>query len=65
MTDEGLFELMAELEIRSEALDRLSPSDTVFAQIVLAESAIERRFPGRMLKPYREWQARRIRRDRS
>ncbi|SCB58736.1 hypothetical protein GA0061105_105205 [Rhizobium aethiopicum] len=63
MTDEGLFELMAELEIRSGAMGRLSPADEIFAQIVLTESAIERRFPGRMLKPYRDWQVRRMRRD--
>ncbi|NKN14828.1 MULTISPECIES: hypothetical protein [Rhizobium] len=58
MTDEELFELMAELEKRSETLNRASPTDEVFPKIVLTESAIERRFPGQMLLPYKEWKNR-------
>jgi hypothetical protein len=58
MTDDELFELMADLEKRSEALNRTSASDEVFAKIVLTESAIERRFPGQMLLPYKEWKNR-------
>ncbi|MEH7879121.1 MULTISPECIES: hypothetical protein [Rhizobium] len=58
MTDEELFELMADLEMRSEALKRASPTDEVFAKIVLTESAIERRFPGQLLLPYKEWKNR-------
>jgi hypothetical protein len=58
MTDDELFELMADLEKRSEALNRTSATDEVFAKIVLTESAIERRFPGQMLLPYKEWKNR-------
>ncbi|WP_315855704.1 hypothetical protein [Rhizobium leguminosarum] len=49
---------MAELEKRSETLNRASPTDEVFPKIVLTESAIERRFPGQMLLPYKEWKNR-------
>ncbi|MBW8790180.1 hypothetical protein HFO94_31185 [Rhizobium leguminosarum] len=58
MTDDELFELMADLEKRSEALNRASPTDEIFAKIVLTENAIERRFPGQMLLPYKEWKDR-------
>lgn len=58
MTDDELFELMADLEKQSEALNRPSPTDEVFAKIVLTENAIERRFPGQMLLPYKEWKDR-------
>jgi hypothetical protein len=61
MTDEELFAMMADLEIRSEAWVKPSPHDEDFAKIVLTESAIERRFPGQMFKPYKEWQIRRTR----
>nr|WP_306428664.1 hypothetical protein [Rhizobium leguminosarum] len=63
MTDEELFAIMADLEIRSEAWVNPSPHDEDFVKIVLTESAIERRFPGQMLKPYREWQIRRTHRN--
>ncbi|WP_409995803.1 hypothetical protein [Rhizobium leguminosarum] len=58
MTDDELFELMADLEKRSEALNRASPTDEIFAKIVLTENAIESRFPGQMLLPYKEWKDR-------
>ncbi|TDW16171.1 hypothetical protein EV128_14033 [Rhizobium azibense] len=58
MTDDELFELMAELEKQSEALNRTSATGEVFAKIALTESAIERRFPGQMLLPYKEWKNR-------
>ncbi|MEB3045987.1 hypothetical protein [Rhizobium mulingense] len=57
MTDEELFDLMAELEMGCEAPERLSVVDDLFAKIVLTESAIERRFPGQMLRPYKDWQS--------
>ncbi|WP_335726660.1 hypothetical protein [Rhizobium phaseoli] len=55
MTDDELFNLMRDLEMRGEALDRPSPADEIFAKLVLTESAIERRFPGQMLRPYKDW----------
>lgn len=58
MTDEELFRLMAKLEMRSQGSGRSSLTDETFVKIVLTESAIERRFPGQMLRPYKEWQAR-------
>ncbi|MDR9805694.1 hypothetical protein [Rhizobium hidalgonense] len=63
MSDEELFELMAELEIRSPTFASCSPANEDFAKIVLVESAIERRFPGQMLKPYKAWQLRLMHRD--
>ncbi|MBW9056382.1 hypothetical protein [Rhizobium mesosinicum] len=58
MTDEELFELMADLERRSESSDHASSTNEVLAKIVLTESAIEKRFPGQMLLPYKDWKNR-------
>ncbi|MBB3309593.1 hypothetical protein FHT78_001322 [Rhizobium sp. BK196] len=58
MTDEELFELMADLERRSEASKQASSENEVFAKIVLTERAIEKRFPGQMLVPYKDWKNR-------
>ncbi|KPH04867.1 hypothetical protein CO657_32905 (plasmid) [Rhizobium acidisoli] len=55
MTNDELFELMADLEACGEAD---WPADEVFAKIVLIESAIERRFPGQMMRPFKQWQGR-------
>ncbi|PDT21013.1 hypothetical protein CO674_25200 [Rhizobium hidalgonense] len=63
MSDDELFELMAELEIRGSTLASCSPANEDFVKIVLVESAIERRFPGQMLKPYKAWQLRLMHRD--
>jgi len=58
MTDEELFELMADLERCSESSDHASSTNEVLAKIVLTESAIEKRFPGQMLLPYKDWKNR-------
>ncbi len=60
MTDEELFALMQTLEQESEdvAVDVRETSD-VFSKIALVETAIEDRFPGQLLAPYKEWQQRR------
>lgn len=57
MTDEELFALMQKLEEGSEdiAADARETSD-VFAKIALVETAIEDRFPGQLLAPYKDWQ---------
>ena len=60
MTDEELFALMQTLEQQSEdvAVEARETSD-VFARIALVETAIEDRFPGQLLAPYKDWQQRR------
>ncbi|KAA0693384.1 hypothetical protein DTW90_26570 [Neorhizobium sp. P12A] len=60
MTDDELFALMQTLEQESEnvAVEAGETSD-VFARIALVETAIEDRFPGQLLAPYKEWQQRR------
>jgi hypothetical protein len=60
MTDEELFALMQELEDESESVpsDQRDMSD-VFARIAVVETAIEDRFPGQLLAPYKDWQQRR------
>lgn len=61
MTDEEVFGLMEELE---EASESIRPEDRdhsdVFAQIALVETAIEDRFPGQLMAPYKDWQQRRV-----
>jgi hypothetical protein len=61
MTDEELFALMQKLEDESEDVpsgDR--DSSEVFVRIAMVETAIEDRFPGQLLAPYKDWQQRRI-----
>jgi hypothetical protein len=60
MTNEELFALMQTLEDESEdiVVEARETSD-VFAKIALVETAIEDRFPGQLLGPYKEWQRRR------
>ena len=60
MTNEELFALMQTLEHESEdiVVEARETSD-VFAKIALVETAIEDRFPGQLLAPYKEWRQRR------
>lgn len=61
MTDEELFALMQKLEDESEDIpseDR--DGSEVFVRIAMVETAIEERFPGQLLAPYKDWQQRRI-----
>lgn len=61
MSDDELFETMQGLEEESEDIrpDERDSSD-VFARIALVETAIEDRFPGQLLAPYKDWQQRRV-----
>lgn len=61
MTDEEVFAMMQKLEEASEsiALENRDDSD-VFAQIAMVETAVEDRFPGQLLAPYKDWKQRRI-----
>jgi hypothetical protein len=59
MTDEEVFTAMRQLELASEAA-REAGRDHILARIALVESEIERRHPGQVLAPYREWKRRRI-----
>ncbi|WP_223217048.1 hypothetical protein [Agrobacterium pusense] len=47
-----------------EGSERIPPKDRddsdVFAQIAMVETAIEDRFPGQLLAPYKDWKQRRI-----
>ena len=60
MSDDELFETMQGLEEESQDIrsDERDSSD-VFAKIALVETAIEGRFPGQLLAPYKDWQQRR------
>lgn len=53
MTTDEVFAAMSALEEFSEACD-LSREQT-FSRIALVEDEIERRFPGQLLVPYRDW----------
>ncbi|NLS06323.1 hypothetical protein HGP14_23690 [Rhizobium sp. P32RR-XVIII] len=57
MSDDDLFTKMAELERASETSDADLRKETM-ARIALTEEVIERRFPGQLLAPYREWKRR-------
>lgn len=61
MTDEEVFGLMEKLEQASESVRPEDRDDSdVFAQIALVETAIEDRFPGQLMAPYKDWQQRRV-----
>ncbi|PLK73189.1 hypothetical protein C0V73_00065 [Rhizobium sp. TH135] len=55
MTDDEVFAAMKSLEMRSE--DSTSDRDEILARIALVEDEIERRFPGQLLAPYRQWRS--------
>lgn len=57
MTDDEVFEAMSQLEGMSEQKEE---DETALAFIQLAETEIERRFPGQALSPYKAWQRRKI-----
>jgi hypothetical protein len=54
MTEDEVFTAMKALEQRSE--DPSSERDEALARIALVEDELERRFPGQLLAPYRNWQ---------
>lgn len=58
LTDDELFTRMGELEKESER--QSVPDQAVLASIALVETEIERRFPGQLMAPYREWRRREI-----
>jgi hypothetical protein len=59
-SDDELFQTMQELEKASEDIShKQRETSDVFAKIALVETAIEDRFPGQLLAPYKEWQHRR------
>ncbi|MRH97992.1 hypothetical protein [Agrobacterium tumefaciens] len=61
MTDEEVFGLMERLEEASESIRPEDRDDSdVFAQIAMVETAIEDRFPGQLMAPYKDWQQRRV-----
>ncbi|MBB3660785.1 hypothetical protein FHX15_006056 [Rhizobium sp. BK650] len=54
MSIEEVFAMMRQLEIASEEAD-VAGRDQVLSRIALVEEEIERRFPGQVLAPYRDW----------
>ncbi len=61
MTDEELFALMQKLEGESEDIPSEGrDSSEAFVRIAMVETAIEDRFPGQLLAPYKDWQQRRL-----
>lgn len=57
MSDDELFMKMAELEKASETSDADQRED-ILVRIVVTEEIIEKRFPGQLLAPYRDWKRR-------
>ncbi|OOG61814.1 hypothetical protein BLJAPNOD_05344 [Ensifer sp. M14] len=57
MSNDELFAIMQRLELESADIpsEKRDASD-VFAKIALVETAIEGRFPGQLLAPYKDWQ---------
>lgn len=53
MTDDEVFAAMKTLETQSE--DVTSDRDEILSRIALVEDELERRYPGQMLAPYRNW----------
>lgn len=53
MTSDEVFAAMSALENRSE--DDAGDREETLSRITLVEEEIERRFPGQMLTPYRDW----------
>lgn len=53
MTSDEVFGAMSVLEAQSE--DDASDREETLSRITLVEEEIERRFPGQMLTPYRDW----------
>ena len=61
MTDDELYAVMQELEDESEDIPSEGrDSSEVIARIAMVETAIEERFPGQLLAPYKDWKLRRI-----
>ncbi|MGV2102717.1 MULTISPECIES: hypothetical protein [unclassified Rhizobium] len=61
MTDEELFVLMQKLEDESGDIpSKDRDSSEVFVRIAMVETAIEERFPGQLLAPYKDWQQRHL-----
>jgi hypothetical protein len=58
MTDDELFQQMRSLEQESEKRSKESGDDLdeILGRIALVEQAIEERFPGQALAPYKQWQ---------
>ncbi|MBX5181190.1 hypothetical protein HJB88_00820 [Rhizobium sp. NZLR5] len=57
MTDDEVFMTMSELERASEAAGDHAARE-ILPRIALTESEIERRYPGELLAPYRDWKQR-------
>ncbi|MBB3136023.1 hypothetical protein FHS26_003770 [Rhizobium pisi] len=57
MTDDELFLTMSELEKASNATKNDAAEEVLF-RIALTEEEIERRYPGQVLAPYRDWRQR-------
>lgn len=53
MTEDEVFAAMRTLEMQSE--DNSSDQAEVLSRIALVEEELERRFPGQVLAPYRNW----------
>lgn len=59
MTDDEVFTAMGTLEAASEVAGG-ADRDEALARIALIEVEIERRFPGQLLAPYRDWKNSRL-----
>lgn len=57
MSNDELFAIMQRLEVESAGIpSKERETSEVFTKIALVETAIEGRFPGQLLAPYKDWQ---------
>ncbi|WP_426289718.1 hypothetical protein ACN9MC_34990 (plasmid) [Ensifer adhaerens] len=54
MSQDEVFSVMSDLEAASECAEG-SERQEVLSRIALTEEEIQKRFPGQLLAPYREW----------
>jgi hypothetical protein len=54
MTDDEVFAAMSTLEAAGEGSER-GNREEILSRIALTGAEIERRFPGQLLAPYRDW----------
>ncbi|MCH4547395.1 hypothetical protein MK632_16700 [Rhizobium changzhiense] len=59
MTDDELFVIMSALEKASDTAEE-DTLEEILPRIALTESEIERRYPGDLLAPYRDWKQRQL-----
>ncbi|WP_043626478.1 hypothetical protein [Ensifer sp. ZNC0028] len=58
MSQDEVFSVMSDLEAAASECAEGSERQEVLSRIALTEEEIQKRFPGQLLAPYREWRKR-------